>query len=408
VITGFKGQDVRNAICEPVEFVDQAEQMGTGHAVLQTEPLLDGAREQYVLVICGDTPLLRAETLQGLIDACCRHHASASVLTAVMENPNGYGRIIRDAGGAMKSIVEQKDGNPDELAVHEVNTGTYCFEVRALFEALHQVKNDNVQGEYYLTDVFSILIREGQTVIPVEAKSPEETLGVNSRRQLSEADHVLRRRKIFELMDSGVSVIDPDHTYIGQDVKIGQDSILYPGCILEGSTVIGKHCIIGPNTHVCDFRCGNFCRLESVYAHNCSMGDRNEAGPFVHLRPQTQIGNDVKIGNFVEIKNSVIGDHSKLPHLIYCGDADMGSRVNMGCGSVTVNFDGNRKHRTKIGDHAFIGCNTNLVAPVAIGQRAFTAAGSTITRDVPENALAVGRSRQKNIENWVQKDTYKE
>lgn len=406
-ITGYKGELVREAVEGQTEFVEQKEQLGTGHALMQAVPKLEG-KNGYVLVICGDTPLLRSETIRQLIETCEEKQAAASVLTAIMDNPFGYGRVLRDGKGHMTGIVEQKDGTPEQLRVREINTGTYCFDIQALLQELPKLDCNNTQGEYYLTDVFEIMIREGRVVAPVVAEDEEETLGVNSRSQLAVADKVLRRRKAEELMSEGVSIIDPDHVYIQQDVTVGKDTVLYPGTILEGKTVVGCGCRIGPDTELDNVICGDDNHLNRVYAHECTIGSHNEMGPFVHLRPGTVMHDHIKVGNFVEVKNSDIGNGTKLPHLIYCGDADVGEKVNFGCGTVTVNFDGKKKYRTVVEDHAFIGCNTNLVAPVHIGKRAFTAAGSTITKDVPDEALSVARARQKNIENWVKNDTYKD
>ena len=406
-ITGFQGALVRETVGDRISYVEQKEQLGTGHAVMQAADYLK-KHAGYVLVICGDTPLLRAETIRRLIDECREAKAAAAVLTAVMDNPFGYGRVLRDGAGHMTRIVEQKDGTPDELAVREINTGTYCFEISSLLAALPKLNCQNAQGEYYLTDVFEILIQSGQIVLPIVAPDADETMGVNSRAQLAAASAILRRRKAEALMADGVTLIDPAAVYIEQDVEIGRDTVIYPGTILQGKVIIGQNCVIGPDTQLTNVRCGNGNRLNRVYAHDCTMGDDNEIGPFVHLRPDTKLANGVKIGNFVEVKNSNVGNGTKLPHLIYCGDSDLGENVNFGCGTVTVNFDGKEKHRCQIDDHAFIGCNTNLVAPVHIGERAFTAAGSTITKDVPAKALSVARAKQKNIEDWVDEDTYKD
>ena len=406
-ITGFQGALVRETVGGGISYVEQKEQLGTGHAVMQAADYLKN-HVGYVLVICGDTPLLRAETIRRLIEECREAKAAAAVLTAVMDDPFGYGRVLRDDAGHMTRIVEQKDGTPDELAVREINTGTYCFEISSLLAALPKLNCQNAQGEYYLTDVFEILIQSGQIVLPIVAPDADETMGVNSRAQLAAASAILRRRKAEALMADGVTLIDPAAVYIEQDVEIGRDTVIYPGTILQGKVIIGQNCVIGPDTQLTNVRCGNGNRLNRVYAHDCTMGDDNEIGPFVHLRPDTKLANGVKIGNFVEVKNSNVGNGTKLPHLIYCGDSDLGEAVNFGCGTVTVNFDGKEKHRCQVGDHAFIGCNTNLVAPVHIGERAFTAAGSTITKDVPAKALSVARAKQKNIEDWVDEDTYKD
>lgn len=407
VITGFKEELVRKTVGDEVVFVHQEQQLGTAHAVMQAVPEFENNKDGYILVVCGDTPLLKVETIKNILDVCIKNNAAATVLTAIVDNPFGYGRIIRDKNGNMKSIVEQKDGTPKELETKEINTGTYIFHVKTFLDALSKVDNENAQHEYYLTDVFEIMIAEGKKVIPI-ITDEEETLGVNTRVQLSQAEKVLRLRKINELMVQGVTVIDPQNTYIEQNVKIGKDTIIYPGTILQGNTEIGEKCIIGPETQLNNVKCGNNNNLNRVYAIDSEIGNNNNIGPFVHIRPGTKLEHSIKLGNFVEIKNSTIKSGSKLPHLIYCGDADLGENVNFGCGTVTVNYDGKEKHRTVVDNHAFIGCNTNLIAPVHIGKRAFTAAGSTITEDVPENALAIARERQKNIKNWVKKGTYKD
>lgn len=407
VITGYKGELVREELGDAAAYAEQTEQLGTGHAVMQAVPYLKD-KKGYVLVVCGDTPLLRGETIAALIDTCRKENAAATVLTARLDDPFGYGRVLRDENGHMLSIVEQKDGTPEELAVNEINTGTYCFDLAALLETLPKVGCNNAQHEYYLTDVFGIMIQEGKHVIPVVADDADETMGVNSRSQLASADRILRLRKAEELMAAGVSIIDPERTYVEEGVTVGKDTVLYPGTILQGTTAIGEHCEIGPDTQLQNVTVGDRNHLNRVYGHDCRIGSDNEIGPFVHLRPSTTLHSHIKIGNFVEVKNSDVGDGTKLPHLIYCGDADVGKNVNFGCGTVTVNFDGKTKHRTVVEDHAFIGCNTNLVAPVHVGKRAFTAAGSTITKDVPEEALSIARAKQKNIEHWVKEDTYKD
>lgn len=409
IVTGFKEEQVREKLdSSGVIFVHQEEQLGTAHAVSRASEELEKARDGYVLVVCGDTPLLRKETIVSLTEACRIQGASAAVLTAIMDNPFGYGRIIRDEEGQMKSIVEQKDGTEEQLAIHEINTGTYVFKTADLLDFLPKIGNNNAQKEYYLTDIFELFIAQGMSVVPVVAKDSDETMGVNSRIQLSQAEKVLRLRKAEELMAGGVTIIDPEHTYIEQEVEVGMDTILYPGTVLQGKTKVGKGCVIGPDTQLRNVICGDENTLNRVYAHDCVIGNNNDIGPFVHLRPDTDIHDGVKIGNFVEVKNSTVDDGTKLPHLIYCGDSDLGKHVNFGCGTVTVNFDGKNKHRCTVDDHAFIGCNTNLVAPVHVGKRAFTGAGSTITKDVPENALAVGRAKQVIVPDWVTKDTYKD
>ena len=406
VVVGFGGEAVQEYLGGNAETVMQEQQLGTGHAVMQAEPLLKGV-SGTLLVTCGDTPLVTEDTFRRLLEWHERTKAAATVLTAVMPDPTGYGRVIRDDNGQVVKIVEQKDGTAEELAVQEVNAGIYCFDMDFLWDMLHGITNDNAQGEYYLTDIIGMLVAEGKVVSAFAAPDYRETLGVNSRLQMAEAEQVLRRRKLKQLMADGVTVIDPGNTYVDTTVSVGRDTILYPGTILEGSTVIGENCQIGPYVRMTNVKMGNGDHLQFTYAHDCEIKDGCEIGPFVHFRPNTVIGNGVKVGNYMEVKNSSIGDGTKLPHLSYIGDSDVGSGVNIGCGTITVNYDGREKHRTTICDHAFVGCNSNLVSPVVIGEYAYVGAGSTITKNVPAKALSVARAKQRNIEDWVKDDTYK-
>ena len=272
---------------------------------------------------------------------------------------------------------------------------------------LHRIGNNNAQGEYYLTDIIGMLVADGKTVSAVAAEDYRETLGVNSRLQLAQAEKILRERKLEELMTEGVTVQDPSNTYVETTVTVGRDTVLYAGTVLEGRTVIGENCEIGPFVRLTNVVMGDGNSLQYTYAHDCTIENNLTAGPFVHFRPKTHIEDHVKVGNFMEVKNSHIGEGTKLPHLSYIGDSDVGAGVNIGCGTITVNYDGKVKHRTTIGNHAFVGCNSNLVAPVEIGESAYVGAGSTITKNVPPKSLAVGRAKQRNIENWVNDDTYK-
>jgi bifunctional UDP-N-acetylglucosamine pyrophosphorylase/glucosamine-1-phosphate N-acetyltransferase len=403
VVIGFGAESVREALGTQTEFVVQAEQLGTGHAVQQTAALLKNYTGT-VMILCGDTPLLQSATLAGLFAAHKQTGASATVLTAHMPDPTGYGRVIRDDSGRVVKIVEHKDATEEERKVNEVNTGIYCFERPALFEALAAVNCANQQGEYYLTDVIGILAAKQAKVWAVAAGNYEETLGVNSRLQLAGAEKILRRRKLEELMDSGVTIMDPDSTFIDAAVQIGADTVIYPFTWIEGDdTRIGRNCLIGPNTRIQNTRIGHHVTLHFSYTHDCEIQDGAVVGPYVHLRPQTVLTEGVKVGNFVEVKNSVVGQGSKIPHLSYIGDTDIGAGVNIGSGTITVNYDGKVKHRTTIEDHAFIGCNSNLVAPVTVGSGAYVAAGSTITKNVPPDSLGVARARQSNIEEWAKK-----
>lgn len=406
VIVGFGGEAVRDYLGDQVEYVVQEEQNGTGHAMKQAFPAL-GSFDGTILLLCGDTPLVTKESLEALIADHEKNGAAATVLTAHMDDPTGYGRIIRDGSGKVVRIVEQKDGKPEELAVQEINTGMYAFDSQKLWPCLDQLSDDNAQGELYITDVIGILVNQGDRVGAYMMKHNEESLGVNSRLQLAEAEAILKNRKNRELMEAGVTIIDPTSTYVAPEVTVGADTILYPGTILEGHTVIGQQCEIGPHTCLTNVQVGDGNVIHFTYGHDCQIGDNTDIGPYVHLRPNTVIGNDVHIGNFVEVKNSNVGQGTKFPHLSYIGDSDVGAGVNIGCGTITVNFNGSTKNRTVIGDHAFIGCNSNLVAPVEVGEYGYVGAGSTITKDVPAKALAVGRARQMVKENWVTEDTFK-
>ena len=402
VVVGFGGDKVQAEIGAAAEFVLQAEQLGTGHAMMQVQPVLAGF-SGTILLLCGDTPLLTGQALLDLVAAHQQSGAAATVLTAKPADATGYGRILRDESGQVLGIVEQKDATAEQKQIGEINTGIYCFEAAPLFAALAGLTCNNAQKEYYLTDVLAILAQAGQQVGAVEVADFQETLGINSRLQLAEAEKILRQRKLVELMDSGVTVMDPASTFVDASVSVGEDTVLYPFTWLEGETTIGRDCRIGPNSRISDSQLGDAATLHFSYAHECKIAGGVSVGPYVHLRPDTELSAGVKVGNFVEIKNSRVGVGSKLPHLSYIGDADIGSGVNIGCGTITVNYDGKKKHRTVVGDTAFVGCNSNLVAPVSVGSGAYIAAGSTITKDVPDGALGVGRARQSNIAGWVEK-----
>lgn len=401
VVIGSGAQLVEQAI-HGVEFVLQTEQLGTGHAVLTARKNFENS-DCTLMILCGDTPLLTSKLLINFATAHEKSNCAATVLTAEMPDPKGYGRVLHDAEGNFQRIVEDKDADAEIKKIREVNAGCYCFDVKKLFGALDRVTNDNAQREYYLPDVLEILQGDGERVGVFLAEYCDETIGINTREQLSAAGQALRMRKERALMESGVTIVDPATTFIDSDVEIGQDTIIYPNTYLEGNTRIGTDCEIGPNVRFVNMTVGNNVTAHFSYCHDAEIYNDVTLGPYVHVRPGSKISDRVKVGNFVEIKNSNIGKGTKLPHLQYIGDADIGENVNIGCGTVTCNYDGKNKHRTKIGDNAFIGCNTNLVAPVEIGEGAYTAAGSTITKDVPKNNLAIGRARQTNIENWKDK-----
>ncbi|MEH7503620.1 bifunctional UDP-N-acetylglucosamine diphosphorylase/glucosamine-1-phosphate N-acetyltransferase GlmU [Neobacillus drentensis] len=401
-IIGHGAEMVQAQLGDSSRYALQDQQLGTAHAVNQAQSMLEG-KAGVTIVVCGDTPLIKAETMESLF----KHHeelsAKATILTARIEDPTGYGRIIRNTDGLVEKIVEHKDASEEERKINEINTGTYCFDNLALFEALKNVSNDNVQGEYYLPDVIEILKKQGEVVTAFQTNEFEETLGVNDRVALAEAERIMKIRTNTAHMRNGVTIIDPANTYIETDVEIGQDTVIYPGTMIKGKTIIGSECHIGPNSEIVSCGIGDQTVVRQSVAHNSSIGTHVNIGPFAHIRPESTIHNDVKIGNFVEIKKAVFGNGSKASHLSYIGDAEVGSDVNIGCGSITVNYDGKNKYLTKIEDGVFIGCNSNLVAPVTIGKGAYVAAGSTITKDVPGEALSIARAKQVNKENYVQK-----
>lgn len=402
VVVGHEAELVEAMVGEQAQMALQAEQLGTGHAVMQTEAVLKDFCGT-VMIICGDTPLLEAAELKKFYEGHVASQAAATVLTAFMDDPAGYGRILRDADGNVLGIVEEKDAVLEQKAIKEINTGIYCVEAPLLFEVLAILTCDNAQGEYYLTDVLAKLNAMGKKVGGVATADSDMIMGINSRRQLAEAENIMRQRILNKLMDDGVTIMDPASTFIEKGVEIGQDTVIYPYTWLEGTTKIGEDCQIGPNVRLTNVRIGNTAELQFVYGHDCEVQDNVVIGPYVHLRPYTVIGDNVKIGNFVEVKNSHVGTGSKLPHLSYIGDSDIGSSVNIGCGCITVNYDGKKKHRTIIEDNAFVGCNSNMVAPVTIGAGAYIGAGSTITKDVPGDDLGIARAKQKNIEGWAAK-----
>jgi bifunctional UDP-N-acetylglucosamine pyrophosphorylase / glucosamine-1-phosphate N-acetyltransferase len=401
-IIGHGAEMVQAQLGDSSRYALQDQQLGTAHAVSQAQSLLEG-KAGVTIVVCGDTPLIKAETMESLF----KHHeelaAKATILTARIEDPTGYGRIIRNKKGLVEKIVEHKDASEEERKINEINTGTYCFDNLALFEALKNVSNENVQGEYYLPDVIEILKNQGEVVTAFQTDEFEETLGVNDRVALAEAERIMRGRTNAAHMRNGVTIIDPANTYIETEVEIGQDTVIYPGTMIKGKTVIGAECQIGPNSEIVSCEIGAETVIRQSVAHNSSIGAQVTIGPFAHIRPESAIQDEVKIGNFVEIKKAVFGKGSKASHLSYIGDAEVGSNVNIGCGSITVNYDGKNKFLTKIEDGVFIGCNSNLVAPVTIKKGAYVAAGSTITKDVPSEALSIARAKQVNKENYVQK-----
>ncbi|EOS8034512.1 bifunctional UDP-N-acetylglucosamine diphosphorylase/glucosamine-1-phosphate N-acetyltransferase GlmU [Enterococcus hirae] len=404
-IVGHGAEQVKAQLGERSEYALQAEQLGTGHAVLQAASFLQG-KEGTTLVISGDTPLLTTETLNNLFEYHQGKNASATILTAQAEDPTGYGRIIRDHIGIVEKIVEQKDTTPEEALVQEINTGTYCFDNQALFEALNKVGTDNAQGEYYLTDIIEILKDAGKTVAAYQTEDFDESMGVNDRIALAKANELMRQRINKMHMVNGVSFVDPATTYIDARVEIGSDTVIEAGVQLQGKTVIGSDCVIGAHSRIVDSVIEDHVVVEHSVIEKSLVKSHADVGPFAHLRPKAEIGEGVHIGNFVEVKNAEIGKNTKVGHLTYVGDATLGEEINVGCGVVFVNYDGKNKHRTTIGDHSFIGSNANIIAPVEIAKNTSVAAGSTITEDIPEYAMAIARARQVNKEEYAKKLPY--
>ncbi|MEH7350174.1 bifunctional UDP-N-acetylglucosamine diphosphorylase/glucosamine-1-phosphate N-acetyltransferase GlmU [Gottfriedia acidiceleris] len=398
-VVGHGAELVKTQIGDHSEYALQADQLGTAHAVIQAAPMLKD-KEGTTLVICGDTPLISPETIQALFDEHERLQAKATILTAHLEDSTGYGRIIRGENGSVLKIVEHKDASPEELTVQEINTGTYCFDNKALFEALNEVNNNNAQGEYYLPDVIEILKAKGEIVAAYKTANFDETLGVNDRYALSIAESIMRKNINKKHMLNGVTIIDSNSTYISADAKIGSDTIIYPGTMIYGNSIIGTGSTIGPNTEIIDSEIGNDTVIKQSVVHESKIGHSTSVGPFAHIRPASTLGDEVRIGNFVETKKVTFGNGSKASHLSYIGDAEIGQGVNLGCGSITVNYDGKNKFKTTIEDNVFVGCNSNLIAPVTVKKGSYIAAGSTITDEVPEDSLAIARARQVNKEGY--------
>jgi bifunctional UDP-N-acetylglucosamine pyrophosphorylase/glucosamine-1-phosphate N-acetyltransferase len=401
VVVGRGADEVRSAVASfdlgPVEFAVQQELRGTGDALAAALPLLPPGGE--VLVLYGDTPLLTAGTLERLLRAHRSSDARATVLTATLPDPTGYGRVLRGHDGAVVGVVEERDATAEQRAIAEANVGFYVFD-RPVLDGLARLVPDNDQGEYYLPDLLPLVLAEGGRVATSSAPE-DEVLGVNDRAQLAAAAAVLRRRALARLLAAGVTVVDPATTYVDVDVEVGQDTVLQPLTFLEAGTRVGAGCVIGPNTRLVACTVGDEATVTQAVGDRAHVGAGATVGPFAYLRPGAELGPGSKVGTYVEVKKSSIGRGSKVPHLSYVGDAEIGEDVNVGAGTVFVNYDGADKHRTIVGDGAFIGSDTMLVAPVTIGDGAQTAAGSTITKDVPPGALAIERAVQRTIQGWA-------
>lgn len=406
-VVGCGAEQVKEKLGSRTVYALQEEQLGTGHAVLTAEPFL-GDKEGTTLVICGDTPLITGETIDALFKEHETSGAKATILTAHADNPYAYGRIIRNETGHVAKIVEERDATESERLVQEINTGTFCFDNQALFKALNQVGNDNDQGEYYLPDVIGILKEAGEIISAYQMADIQESIGVNDRVALAKATQTMVQRVNEKHMRQGVTLIDPSHTYIDSEVVIGPDTIIEPGVFIKGKTVIGRDCLIGSNSVIVDSELSDSVQVTSSTIESSLIHSGADVGPYAHLRPQTELMEDVHIGNFVEIKKSKIGKGTKVGHLTYVGDATLGEEINVGCGTIFVNYDGKNKFHSTVGDHVFIGCNANIISPVHIGKNAFVAAGSTVTKDVPENAMAIARNRQENKLDYAKKLPYSE
>lgn len=402
VIVGHGAEAVSRSLPDNAKTVLQAEQKGTGHAVMCAMDQLDP--EALILVLSGDAPLISAQTLEQLIQTHEQGNYSATVLSANLEDPTGYGRVLRNESTCdLMGIIEEKDATPWQKSIKEINSGTYCFKGSALLDILPKLSQDNAQQEYYLTDTLALLKKEDKTVGVCCIDNSDEIMAVNTRVQLAQVEAIFRKRINHRHMMNGVTMIHPENTYIDHNVVIGKDTVIEAGAIIECGTIIGENCHIGHNTRISDSFIESGVTITSSTVISSRVGERTTVGPYAYLRPGSCIGKRVRIGDFVEVKNSTIGDDSTSAHLAYIGDAKIGKNVNVGCGVVFVNYDGKKKHQTIVKDNVFVGSNSNLVAPVTVGENAFVAAGSTITEDVPAEALAIARSRQTNKEEWTGK-----
>ena len=394
-IVGTGAGDVEKVLADKSKFAFQEKQLGTGDAVMTAREEL-GDKDGATLVVTGDTPLFTTDTFNELFKYHAEKGNAATVLTAKAPNPFGYGRIIRDDQGNVLRIVEQKDGKPEELKVKEINTGVFCFDNKKLFEALKHANNDNAQGEYYLTDVLEILRNSGERVGAYKMPDFSESLGVNDRIALAQATKTMQRRINEQHMRDGVSFIDPDTAYIDADVKIGNDTVIEGNVVIKGNTEIGSDCYITSGSRIVDSKIGNNVTVTSSTVEEAEMDDNTDIGPNSHLRPKAIIRKGAHIGNFVEIKKAEIGENTKVGHLTYVGDATLGKDINIGCGTIFSNYDGVKKFHTNVGDHAFIGAGSTLIAPINVADHAFIAADTTVTKDVNKYDMAIGRGRQVN------------
>lgn len=396
-VVGHKKEQIEDYYKDTVDYVEQKEQLGTGHAVMITKDFLNP--DDHILILCGDTPLIKMESIKTIIE----HNTSdAVILSSIVENPFGYGRIVKDTQGRFEKIVEEKDADDKQRAIKEINAGMYIVKGKMIIDNIDKLSNENAKGEYYLTDLFELLKKQDKT-ISVQNIDKEEILGVNSRVQLEEARVIIQKRINQKHMEDGVTLIDPTTIYIEKSVTIGKDTVIYPHNVLTNGTIVGENCTIYSENKIINSQIANDVVLKCSFIEDSYVGEATTVGPYAHLRPNSKLGKKVKIGNFVEVKNSSMDDGSKASHLSYVGDAGIGKKVNIGCGVIFVNYDGKNKKRSIVKDNAFIGSNSNVVAPVTVEEKGYVAAGSTITKDVPAGALCVSRSHQVIKPDWSYK-----
>lgn len=401
-IVGHRADMVKEILGDICEFALQAEQKGTGHAVMQAIDVIKSAKKE-VVILNGDIPLITAESIKKAVNYHRENSNQATVITAVLDDATGYGRIVRGDDGSVRKIVEQKDANDEEKKINEINSGMYVFDSESLLYALEKLTPNNAQGEYYLTDTLEILLNAGKKVGGYAIADNDEIRGINDRIQLDEAEKIMQKRINEYHMRNGVTIRNPQSVCIEDDVEIGSDSEICQNVTIKSGTKIGSDCVISSGSTLDKAVIGDGVNVISSVIIESEIGAGTNVGPFAYIRPNCTVGSDVKVGDFVELKNSIIGDGTKISHLTYIGDSDVGKGVNFGCGTVTVNYDGKKKYRTAIGDNCFIGCNTNLVSPVNVGDGAYIAAGSTITEDIPEDNLSIARARQVNKDGWKDK-----
>lgn len=401
-VVGHKAETVKEVLGDVCEFALQTEQKGTGHAVMQAIDVIKNSKGE-VVILNGDTPLITAETINKAIEYHKNNGNQATVITAILDDATGYGRIVRDNDGSVLKIVEQKDASEEEKKINEVNSGMYVFDAQSLVYALDKITPNNAQGEYYLTDTLEILLSAGKKIGGYAISDNDEIRGINDRVQLNEAEKIMQKRINEYHMRNGVTMRNPESVYIEGGVEIGNDTEICQNVTIKSGTKIGSDCVIGSGSMLDRAVIHDGVDVLSSVILESEVDEGTHVGPFAYIRPNCHVGKEVKVGDFVELKNSNIDDGTKISHLTYIGDSDVGKRVNFGCGTVTCNYDGKKKYRTTIGDDCFVGCNTNFVSPINVGDGVYIAAGSTITEDIPENSLSIARARQVNKDGWKDK-----